>query len=323
MSETRPLVSVSVPVYNAEKYLRQCLDSLVNQTLHDIEIVIVNDGSTDSSESICQEYAARDSRIVLVNKENGGSASARQTALDASRGVFFCSCDADDWVEPDMYEKMYQKAIETDADIVMCDYYCEYPDGKLVLSHYDLIPAKRKDLLDDALNGIFPCQLWNKLFKRDIFNRLALSFEPGIDLGEDFLLMMKFFRFKISVEIVSAPLYHYRREIGGNSYTNNVSMKTFRQSLYIRHWAKDNIDTVKHKNGMFRLWLSLAFTGLRVKEGMTGTYYRKEILSHIPFSGFFRYSYPKLKGCLALFAKLFGYRSARSVYKIVYKHFYH
>lgn len=317
-----PLVSISVPVYNVEKYLRQCLDSLINQTLRDIEIIVVNDGSTDNSEAICREYAAKDSRVRLICKENGGLASARQAALEVAKGKYFCACDSDDWVELDMYELLYKKAEETNADIVLCDYRSEYPDGRAVSYVYGKEPDGRKDLLDDALNRGFPCQVWNKIFRRDLFDKYALSWEPGINLGEDFLLTLKVLQHDVKVVYLPTPLYHYRREFGGNSYTNDITMNTFRQSHRIRQWVMENFNAEKYANGIFCLWLSLSFTALRVKEGMSAQYYRTEILRHVPYNGFLKYRYPKLKGLLILSAKLFGYKFARGVFRLTYKHFY-
>ena len=319
---TSPLVSISVPIYNTEKYLRKCLDSLVNQTLKDIEIILVNDGSTDSSESICIEYAQRDSRIKLINKENGGLASARQAALEVAQGDYFCACDSDDWIEPNMYELLYNKAVESDADIVMCDYWAEYQDKgaeKVLLKYTDKSDC---DLLNDVLNDRFPCQVWNKLFKRSIFSKYSITWEPGINLGEDFLIMLKILQHAIIIEYLPETLYHYRREMGGGSYTNNISFSTFQQSLYIRKWAICNIDTNNYCNGMFRLWLSLAFTGLRVKDGLAPQYYKKEVMSHLPIKGFFKYHYPAIKGILILFTKVMGYACGRKVYKLLYKYVY-
>lgn len=317
-----PIISISVPVYNTEKYLRQCLESLVNQTLRDIEIIIVNDGSTDSSESICREYAEKDSRIKLICKENGGLASARQAALEVSTGQYFCVCDADDWVEPDIYEKLYAKAVETDADIVMCDYWSEYTDSQQTET-YGKNPELQGDLLDDALNGNFPPQLWTKMIKRNLFNRLSLSWDPDVNLGEDFLLMLKILINNVKIAYQPLPLYHYRRDFGGSTYTNNITMKTLHQSLLIRQWIMLHVDTKKYANGIFRLWLNISFTAIRVKEGMTGDYYRKEILCHVPYSGFFKYEYPKLKGAFILFAKLFGYNFSKYIYDKAYKYVYH
>lgn len=317
-----PLVSISVPVYNADKYLRQCLDSLVNQTLKEIEIVIVNDGSTDGSEKICREYAEKDSRIVLICKENGGLATARQVALESASGDYFCACDSDDWVEPTMYERLYEKAKESNADIVMCDSWSEYPDSKKTRHSYSYRLEDRIDLLDDALNGLFPCQVWNKMFKRELFEKYAISWEPKINLGEDFLIMLKILQHPVKLEYLPETLYHYRREMGGTSYTNNISLKTFQQSLFIRKWALENIDTVKYSNGIFRLWLNLAFTGLRVKDDMSTEYYNNEVMFNLPYTGFLKYKYPISKGGLVLLTKLFGYNTGKSIYKILYKYVY-
>ena len=317
-----PKVSISVPVYNVEQYLPHCLDSLLCQTLKDIEIIIVNDGSTDGSLQTCKKYARKDVRIKLINKENGGSSSARQVALDASTGEFICSCDADDWVESDMCERLYKKAVETRADIMMCDYWAEYPDGRQVAHAYGKDPNESRDLFDDALNGRFPSMVWNKIFKREVFTKHNLSWEKGINLGEDFLMTLKLLQHPVRVAYLPKPLYHYRRLYGGSSYTNNITMDTFRQSLFIRQWAMANIDNRKYANGLFRLWMQLGFTALRVKDGMTPQYYEQDVLKHIPYVGFIKYNYHKLKGMLVLSSKIFGYRFAKSIYKLLYKRFY-
>lgn len=114
-------VSVIVPVYNAEKYLRQCLDSVINQTLKDIEIIIINDGSTDGSGEICQEYLC-DSRVSYYRKENEGLAAARDDGMQRASGEYIGFVDSDDWLEPDMYEKMYNAAKNNDSDVVFCNW---------------------------------------------------------------------------------------------------------------------------------------------------------------------------------------------------------
>lgn len=128
-------VSVIVPIFNTSRYLRKCLDSLAHQTLTAIEFILVDDGSTDDSGKICDEYASKDSRFRVIHQSNGGSAVARQTGLDAARGEYTIVCDSDDWVEPDMYEKLYRKAVETDADMVLCGYFAEYIDGRSLPYH--------------------------------------------------------------------------------------------------------------------------------------------------------------------------------------------
>ena len=111
------LVSIIVPVYNCAQFLNRCMDSLVNQTLKDIEIICINDGSTDNSPEILQEYAAKDSRIKIINKENGGLSSARNRGLAAAQGEYLGFVDSDDWVDLDFFEKLYNAAKKYDTDI--------------------------------------------------------------------------------------------------------------------------------------------------------------------------------------------------------------
>lgn len=113
-----PKVSVIVPVYNAEKYLQECVDSILRQTLTDLELILVDDGSTDSSPAICDRYAEQDARVQVIHKPNGRAASARNAGLRAASGEYVAFVDSDDWISPEMYEKM----LETGADVTLCDY---------------------------------------------------------------------------------------------------------------------------------------------------------------------------------------------------------
>ena len=127
-----PKVSVIIPVYNIEAYLRECLESVCNQTLDSIQIIVVDDGSTDGSAAICREFADRfPEKVEYYYKENGGSASARNMGLDHAVGDYVGFIDSDDWVEPDMYEKMYEKMVQYDCDIVFCRNFrsSEYTSG--------------------------------------------------------------------------------------------------------------------------------------------------------------------------------------------------
>ena len=123
MSNKDILVSVIVPVYNVKEYLEQCLDSIIHQTLKEIEIILVNDGSTDGSDEICEKYVGLDERIVLIHQKNAGLAAARQAGLNVAKGEYVGFVDSDDWLELSMYEEMYKTAKETDSDIVFCNVY--------------------------------------------------------------------------------------------------------------------------------------------------------------------------------------------------------
>ena len=124
-----PEISVIVPVYKAEKYLHKCVDSLLAQTFPNFEILLIDDGSPDNSGKYCDEFALKDNRIRVFHKENGGVSSARQFGLDNARGEYVIHADPDDWVETDMLDDLYKKAIEDDADMVICDFWIESDYG--------------------------------------------------------------------------------------------------------------------------------------------------------------------------------------------------
>lgn len=132
-------VSVIIPVYNVEAYLRQCLDSVVNQTLREIEIICVDDGSTDKSAAILKEYAAKDGRIKVLTQSNTGAGAARNAGIARATGEWITFCDADDWIEPDAIEKMVAAAQREDADCVCCGMIRDNVDGKSIPRPYDEI----------------------------------------------------------------------------------------------------------------------------------------------------------------------------------------
>ena len=314
-------VSVGLAVYNAECYLEQCLDSLTKQTCEDLEIIIIDDGSTDSSGAICDRYAVLNSRMRVIHKPNGGLASARQAALEASTGDYFCVCDADDWMEPEMYERLLNKAIETDADIVMCGSWREYGDTSQTSVYRNIIPTDNKGVIKDMLNGRFPCSIWNKLFRRDLFEKYRLSWEPGIDMGEDLLMMLKFLLYPVKLVCLQEPFYHYRRIQGGNNYTSHVTLNSYRQLLFIEDWIDEHMKSDVYSEGKTHFQINVAYAGLRVESGMTPTYYRKTATSRINLKKLI--AEWTLKSMLILLAKLFGYRFGsfvnRLFYKMVYK----
>ena len=318
---SNPKISISVPVYNAEKYLRQCLDSLICQTLKDIEIILVNDGSTDSCSGICEEYAQKDERIKVIHKANGGLASARQIALENALGDYFCACDADDWAEPTMYEKMYLKAVETGADVIMCDYISEYGNGVSKTSNYGKeIPSNYYTLINDALNGRFPCSVWSKMYRINIFEQYHISWEPGINMGEDFLMTLKILQHPVKIVYLPECLYHYRRMLGEDSYTNRVTIDSYNQMLRIQEWVESNFDRNSYEIGINHYLINIAFAGLRVDYGMTSDYYRQTSVSRLSILSLVKEH--SLKSFIILWTKLMGYSAGVFVLKLMYKFVY-
>ena len=139
-------VSIIVPVYNVEKYLKRCINSLINQTLQDIEIIVVDDGSTDNSGQIIKEYQEKNSNIKYYKKENGGLSDARNYGMKYAPSEYIAFLDSDDFVDKTMYEKMYNKAIEENADYVECDFYWAYPKAEKKNGTQNSIEEKIKNL---------------------------------------------------------------------------------------------------------------------------------------------------------------------------------
>lgn len=186
-----PKVSVIVPIYKAESYLYKCIDSLLTQTLADIEILLIDDGSPDGSGMICDEYARKDSRVKVFHKSNGGVASARQCGLDHACGEYVIHADPDDWVESDMLQSLYEKAVEEDADMVICDFYYEIDETEGYVR-----VCQQPETLDHmtVLKNLFQ-QLhgscWNKLLRRVCCSKYNVHFDLNLSFAKICISMLR------------------------------------------------------------------------------------------------------------------------------------
>lgn len=211
MTTNLPVVSVILPVYNAQDYLVQCLDSLIQQTLKNIEIICINDGSTDQSSEILQRYAQKDSRIVFIEQENAGPAVARNQGLAAARGQYLMFCDSDDWFALDACERMVVTLKEASVDLVVCDVMTARDDidyqrddevfHALTLSGYYELPDERKYRVNSVL--------WNKIFKRELIQQYDICF-PISKIAEDSSFVFQYTSVAKNVFGLEEILY-YRR----------------------------------------------------------------------------------------------------------------
>ena len=221
-------ISVIVPIYNVERYLRECVDSILAQTYTNIEIILVNDGSLDRCGDICDEYARKDNRIVVINKENGGLSDARNAGIDIASGEYLHFIDSDDWVEADMLEVLYHNLVKHDADISCCGYFYSYVNSNKPLNDKDEIiifnnkQAIEQILLDKykTMPTIAPC----KLYKRYIFNEIRYPF--GKHHEDEFVIVDVLSKAHIIV-IDTTPKYYYRQRKGsivrGADYHSNAN----------------------------------------------------------------------------------------------------
>lgn len=211
-------VSVIIPIYNTEKYLAKCLASVISQTLYELEIICVNDGSTDGSLNVINEYASRDSRIRIINKENGGLVSARKAGVEISQGKYIGYVDSDDWVEPEMFETLYQYAEKYNADMVSSGYIFE---GNYISEHFDGIKEglyseeNIKDLRENAIYNLETREvglrgsLCCKLFLREKFKDVQLSIPNEATISEDKICVVSFMLKCERAYILRKAFYHY------------------------------------------------------------------------------------------------------------------
>ncbi len=237
------MISIIVPVYNVEKYLCQCIDSLLAQTYRDIEILLIDDGSSDGSGAICDSFAGTDPRIRVFHKEYGGVASARNYGLDQARGEYIGFVDSDDWADPNMFQTLLDILLEADADISVCSYWLEYEsDLDSVKDGPEAAAHKNNSIIDTVYRGeeslralIFRTitdLTWNKLFCKRCFDQIRFP------EGKNYEDVATIYRVLLNIGTkagdasawtgpvvvsVSTPLYHYRQRSG--SIVRNYSMK--------------------------------------------------------------------------------------------------
>ena len=208
------LISVIVPVYNVDNYLRKCIDSLIVQTLKDIEIILVNDGSTDKSIDICEEYKLKDNRIKVIHKENGGLSDARNKGIDIAKGKYISFVDSDDWINPQMLEKLYILASKYEADIVQGDYIKAYDEDIIVNNMSEnIIKYNAEQILDELYSGNYTKNIvvWNKIYKRELFNDIRF---PKGKLHEDEFTTYKILHKANLIIDSNIPIYYYRQREG-------------------------------------------------------------------------------------------------------------
>lgn len=247
------MISVIVPVYKVENYLRQCLDSLAAQTLDDIEIIIVDDGSPDGCPEICDEYAAKDARMKVVHKQNGGLLSARKAGVAASSGDYIGFVDGDDWVEPETFMNMHNAIIKYSPDMVLSDFLCDYgdciepSDQCFEEEFYDRARLESeifpKMLFDGRFYrfGVNP-NCWSKLVKRELIEKNLSPVDERIRMGEDAAFIYPCMLDSQSITCVKTPTYHYRitEQSMSNAYDEKLRDIIF---LPYRRLKEKNVDS--------------------------------------------------------------------------------
>lgn len=205
-----PLVSVIVPVYNASKYLRRCVESLCAQTYENIEILLVDDGSTDGSGAICDEYSQKDSRIRVIHQENQGQSAARNTGLDAMYGEYVMFCDDDDYVSPDFVRYPIERLVPEKGDIACFQHYEDRVDGlhRIRGDCFASCPANAVDAKKMYIAGKVDGYVWNKAFHRALWENIR--FPVGME-AEDIAVVLSLFMAARKILFLDVPLYYWNR----------------------------------------------------------------------------------------------------------------
>lgn len=213
MKKKYPLVSIIVPVYNAEDYLERCIRSILQQTYENIELILVNDGSTDRSFEICQQFAAKDDRIVLINKPNAGVSDSRNRGIAKAKGKYLQFADSDDWLLPEATALMVQRAEQSRCEFVIAPFYRVIEpillvnghikeDGKYRIEEFALEMMK-------APSNFYYGVMWNKLYRRDIVREHGLQCDPAINWCEDFIFNLQYLGYVQQVYVLQEPVYYY------------------------------------------------------------------------------------------------------------------
>lgn len=204
-------VSIIVPIYNVEKYVRQCVESIIKQTYNNLEIILVNDGSTDESGKICDEFGKRDSRIIVIHQKNKGAANAKNAGLKIMSGDYYTFVDADDFISPETVEKMINEAIEKQADIVEAGFYYQYVNSAVEYRKIDrnCNQFNTEEYLRKYINDFSCSLLWNKLYKKTVGDSVFFKEERRCIDDE-------FYTYKVclnanKIVIIGQSFYHYRQ----------------------------------------------------------------------------------------------------------------
>ncbi len=247
-----PKVSIIIPVYNVKDYLKKCVNSVISQTYKDFEIILVDDGSTDDSPAICDDYAKQDNRVKVIHKQNGGQGDARNVGIDIAEGEYIIFVDSDDYISEKMLEETVTRAEKYDADMVLHDYYTVNENGEILFRYSSVLPREKlicpsedKYILNFSLTAAS-----TKLYKKSIFKDSELRFAPRV-WYEDLRLLPKLFTACERVVYADCePLYYYLLRNNSTMHNGDIQ-KTKLQRIEA---IKDIVDFYKQK-GLYEQYI--------------------------------------------------------------------
>lgn len=259
---SRSVVSVIIPVYNAGERLRACLDSVLSQTYDALEIVAVNDGSTDSSLEILREYERADKRVHVLSTPNSGVSAARNLALSHATGEYLQFSDSDDTMPPDATQRMMDAITARSADIVIARYDAVIRSKSNTRGFFKSDMAMERgeflDRLSKHPNSFYYSVLWNKLYRRNIVEANALRFDGSLPWGEDFAFNMSYYRYVRGAAIIGGSVYNYRRSLNGLSHNSvRLSIRRPFYSIGLKFKLYDYYSRLYREAGLYERYRSV------------------------------------------------------------------
>lgn len=268
----KPTVSIIVPIRNAENYLRRCVDSIINQEYTDFELILADDGSTDSSGAICDKYSAKDSRIRVIHKENTGVSDTRNIAISNAAGTYIQFIDSDDWITPDATGLLVCAAAEFNCDMVIADFYRvvgERVSHKGDIKEDGILTREEfaRHMMENPADFYYGV-LWNKLFRRDLIEKYRLRMDASISWCEDFLFNLEYILHANIFYALRIPIYYYVKTKGslscqGMSISKTVKMKLMVFEYYNNFYKNvyDEEDYEKKRLQVYRFLVDAANDG--------------------------------------------------------------
>lgn len=277
-------VSIILPVYNAASSIKQMLDSILTQTLSEFEVLMIDDGSTDESGRILDEYSAKDNRFKVFHKQNEGVAMARQSGVDNAKGEYCIHADADDWMEPTMLEELYTEAKVENADVVIADYFVKSKQNERICKQQPsaLSPAHiLQDMFDNKIFG----SLWHKLVRTDLYKKYNARFFKGINHCEDLLIWVQLLQHP-EVKLSYLPKAYYHYVVNDNSITRHFTHETYEMRLEFRDKLKNLLVVPNAKEIIEKVSFDIFTEGfiydvLSIEEMEKGLFTFKNSIAHL------------------------------------------
>lgn len=242
----KDLISIVVPVYNAENTLERCVNSICKQTYDNIEIILVNDGSADNSLKICNKLAQKDKRIRVISQSNAGVSAARNLGIEAAQGAYIGFVDSDDWIDSDMYSSMYKSMQENNAELVLCNYIQVYGEKHIKKDEFIRIKEDTKLLKEEVLSNILSRQdnniigtCWRLLVSKELLTKNNIQFDVGIRMSEDMMFVIKCVDAASKISLDRRQLYYYC--MNQNSATAKYMINIWEDMMVLINWCKNNI----------------------------------------------------------------------------------